>query len=169
MTEVEFYGNSMRPLIQSGAALLCSTERLPRVGDIVLFQADELLVAHRLVGWRGTGAERQMLLRGDNRRRLDPPLDLGRCLGVVEAIFSNGKRLDCRRPVVRVGFWLVAKAGRVAAPDGPRGQAPTGKTRLASRFHRLVCYLVHTCLLVTSWRTSHWRRGNVQGRGPEST
>ena len=152
MTEVEFCGTSMTPIIRPPATVVCCTQRPPHRGDIVLFPDDELLLAHRLVGWRGSGHEARMLLRGDNRRYLDPPLPAHACLGVVVEVRCKGKRLDCTRPIVRAAFRVIATSGGMTAPRC-EGKRPLGViARCGAKLHRLVCHVMHGLLLITSWR-----------------
>jgi hypothetical protein len=151
VTEVEFSGTSMTPIIRCPAALVCDSQRRPALGDIVLFQDDRCLLAHRLVGWR-RGPEIHMLLRGDNRRYLDPPLPVHACLGVVVAVRRNGKRLNCTRLIVRGVFRTIAASARILALRCEPQQRLSGFAACRLKLHRLICYLAHTILLFTSWR-----------------
>ncbi len=151
MVEVEFQGSSMDPILRSGARLRCSCERQPALGDIVVFQADGHLIAHRVIGWRGSSSGRELLLAGDNRSLQDPPVQAAQCLGVVEAINYQGRHLDCTRPFVRATFRALAVANRISArggaSDGTDWEGPTRPGLL----RRLLGHLVHRLLLLIAW------------------
>jgi len=64
-------GRSMAPLIRERSLVLYVREEPPRPapGDIVVFRRDGQLVAHRLIGFRGTGAGAEFREKGDNTLR----------------------------------------------------------------------------------------------------
>lgn len=94
-------GNSMLPTLPEE----CEIEVVPlpgisRPGQLIVFAAGDLLVAHRLVAikadlWRA---------QGDNRRGPDDPLQPEQVLGIVAAARVRGHRVWPRR-----GEWARAQ------------------------------------------------------------
>lgn len=81
-------GFSMRPLIQDGCRIAfrpLGSGEVPARGDIVVFEADSGLVAHRVVDIIGRGAECQLVEKGDNRL-FSRPIALQHVLGIVTRI-----------------------------------------------------------------------------------
>ncbi|MFQ5596360.1 MAG: S24/S26 family peptidase [Anaerolineae bacterium] len=86
--------NSMAPLLRAGDAVWAEPA-LPaslRRGDVVVIQHAGGLVTHRLVAV-GDG---EWLTKGDNTRRLDPPVKANAILGRVVAIERGGDRIELR-------------------------------------------------------------------------
>lgn len=148
MVEIQYTGDSMYPMLASGAVLRCVTDRAPALGDIAVFIANGVPVAHRVVGWTREGDRPRILTAGDNCGRLDPPWDPSACAGVVEMVSSGERRLRCSDLAVRAAFRLVALSGRVALPWSTG--TPTGSRAPWGR--RLVCHLLHRVLLCVAWR-----------------
>ncbi len=59
---------SMLPVLAPGDQVIVRDARQEdlRLGDIVLLQADELRIAHRLIGWRRIDGMRALLTKGDH-------------------------------------------------------------------------------------------------------
>lgn len=137
---VEFTGGSMRPVVPAGARLECRPAATFAPGDIVVFNAGDQLVAHRVLYSRGQGAELTVVTTSDCRAENDGPQEVQRILGVVTALTYGGKTVDCRRALVRSLFRLLAWSHRwhhrrAAGSPGP-----------AARTHRLLCHLAAGCL-----------------------
>jgi hypothetical protein len=87
---VKAQGNSMRPLIAPGARLLVDFGAAPaRVGEIILFQQGDRVVAHRLVAWPSGGPP---IAKGDFEPYCDGPVAFDTILGVVRALDADGAR-----------------------------------------------------------------------------
>lgn len=87
---IEASGNSMRPLIGPGTWMLVEFGSVPRsLGEIVLFSAGELLVAHRVVAWRGEQEPPMLLSKGDTEPYYDPLLRPADVIGVVRALRNS--------------------------------------------------------------------------------
>jgi signal peptidase I len=96
-------GQSMLPAILPGDLLTVRREppQSLQPGQVVLFQRDQKLTAHRIV--RVAGEE--IVTRGDSVPTSDLPVPLSDVLGLVIAIQRNG------RPVsLRFSFWKRAMA-----------------------------------------------------------
>ena len=97
-------GRSMEPTLPSG----CEIEIVPvqgdlRVGDLVVFVAEDALVVHRLVQWR----RGRWLAQGDGRRTPDAPLAVEDILGqVVRATFQGRECWPYRYYRLVAFFWL---------------------------------------------------------------
>jgi signal peptidase I len=89
-------GTSMLPLLREGDRILVSHE-LSEVqqGDILVFQQEEGLVAHRVVRITKNNGERRIYqTKGDNCAKLDSPLSEAEVLGVVNLVSRDGKEYD---------------------------------------------------------------------------
>ena len=90
-------GYSMYPFVKDGDVITVEPfsssnggrQRGPRLGDIVAFCRPETgqLVVHRAIG-RQRG---KVLLRGDNCRQPDDPVDLGAVLGRISRVERRGR------------------------------------------------------------------------------
>ena len=94
-------GGSMMPLLQPGDRL--EVELLPRalrLGDVVVFRAGGVSIAHRIVAMhRGRpDAPRQLITKGDRARACDAPILSNQVIARVVAIHRGGRvvRLDGR-------------------------------------------------------------------------
>lgn len=67
MIEVQVMGDSMTPEINSGERICFSTDKVPDVGDVVLFKCNGELTAHRLLPG--------FILKGDNSKYCDGMLN----------------------------------------------------------------------------------------------
>lgn len=137
---VEFTGASMRPVVPAGAWLECRPAETFAPGDIVVLNAGEQLVAHRVLYCRGQGPELRVVTTSDCRAQNDGPQEVQRILGVVTTISYGGKTVNCRQALARCLFRLLAWSHRwhhrvVARPTSP-----------AARGHRLGCHLAAACL-----------------------
>jgi len=85
-------GDSMHPVIRGGDyvhVVPCAAETLRR-GDVILASTVRGLTAHRIVRIKG----RQIITRGDNSLRADPPVESASVIGkVVQVEQITG---DCR-------------------------------------------------------------------------
>ncbi|NMB79964.1 MAG: S26 family signal peptidase [Methanomicrobiales archaeon] len=98
------YGHSMSPFIRNRDIL--TIEPLPagspRAGDVVAFTYPALgnLVVHRVI----TAEPRTCLIKGDNRRETDLPVDREHILGRVTRVERNGRivraGLGCERSLI---------------------------------------------------------------------
>jgi signal peptidase I len=90
-------GDSMYPTIHDGDAVHVEpcTQHSLRVGEVVLAQASRGLTAHRIVRIRERHGAVQVVTRGDNCLRSDPPLLSVAILGRVVSVERNSlkKRL----------------------------------------------------------------------------
>jgi len=84
-------GDSMHPAIRDGEAVCVERPESPLlVGDVVLARAARGLTAHRIVRvGRHTGAI-EIVTRGDNCFRNDPPLTPDDLVGRVVSVERNG-------------------------------------------------------------------------------
>lgn len=99
-------GNSMAPTLPPE----CEIEIVPllprvRLGDLIVFVADDTLVAHRLVH-RSRGC---WITQGDGRAIPDRPVDPSQVLGVVAAAYLDGRRCW---PGTLSRFWAMLWVAR---------------------------------------------------------
>jgi signal peptidase I len=81
-------GDSMHPTIRDGQAICverCPAEALSD-GEVILAQAARGLTAHRIVGIRKRSEGLEIITRGDNCLRNDPPLRAGELIGRVMGV-----------------------------------------------------------------------------------
>jgi hypothetical protein len=91
-------GVSMRPLIAPGGRLLVEFGATqPRVGDVVLFERGDDLVAHRIVGSRRRDSREQLLVKGDAEAYFDRPIGHEDVLGVVRGVSAGPEGSTSRR------------------------------------------------------------------------
>jgi hypothetical protein len=104
-------GTSMLPSIWPGDILEVHRQSLAEIppGEIVLFERDGRLLAHRVVEKVG-GPERALLTtRGDRLRKSDPPVSPQELLGRVTAILRGGRRIEPRLTRWgRVASWVFS-------------------------------------------------------------
>jgi hypothetical protein len=80
-------GTSMRPLVGPGGRMLVEFgARQTQVGEVVLFERQEAIVAHRVVGRRRRDGREQLIVKGDAEAYFDPPIAHDDILGVVRGI-----------------------------------------------------------------------------------
>lgn len=88
-------GDSMYPAIRDGDTVLvepCMQDSL-RIGEVVLSKAPRGLTAHRIVGIRHRREAVELVTRGDNCLRKDPPLFPTSLLGRVVSVERNGRKM----------------------------------------------------------------------------
>jgi len=106
-------GTSMLPSLWPGDILEVHRQSVAEVspGDIVLFERDGHVLAHRVVGKLG-GPERTLLItRGDRLSRPDSPVSPEELLGHVTAILRGGRRVDPRLTRWRrVTSWVLSRS-----------------------------------------------------------
>lgn len=132
MAQVFIQGDSMAPLLSPGDAVRVRAGEPLRRGDLVVARTAKGLVVHRLVRWN----KGEVILRGDNSPRCDPPLDQEHVLGrVVTLVRSEPPSLRVGLPGVSVvAAWIAAHAWfQAALGAGPR---PKHWATLALRLHR---------------------------------
>jgi signal peptidase I len=98
-------GDSMHPVIRDGdyVQVVPYTTTELRRGDVVLASTGRGLTAHRIVRIEG----RQVITRGDNSLRADPPVESANVLGkVVQVEQITG---DCRK--IDSSVKIIALAG----------------------------------------------------------
>ena len=106
---IDTRGVSMRPLVGPGGRVLVAFGASPtRIGEIVVFERHDGIVAHRLVGSRRRGGREQLIVKGDAEAYFDPPIAPDEVLGVV-----RGVRCDALGPVRRRG--LAGRSARLIA------------------------------------------------------
>jgi hypothetical protein len=97
---LETRGTSMRPLVGPGGRMLVAFGATPsRVGEVIVFERYDGIVAHRLVGSRRRDGREQLIVKGDNEAYFDPPIGRADVLGVVRGVRRTGSG-----PVLRRGF-----------------------------------------------------------------
>lgn len=123
-------GVSMWPVLRAGDTIHVSpiTSGIRR-GQIIVFQAPNGLIVHRVVGQtiRAGTPHPVLIAKGDNRRDRDKPVTPERLLGVVTQRDrgSHSKRLDTAGSrwaglLLWRHAWLVSTARRVLARLRPR-------------------------------------------------
>lgn len=95
-------GTSMLPSVRPGDVLrvVAAKPEDVRRGEIVLFERDGRLFAHRVVE---SGA--RLITRGDRHRHDDPPVEARELLGRVSAVLREGRAVP-----LEAGLW-----GRIGA------------------------------------------------------
>jgi hypothetical protein len=149
---IDASGTSMRPLVEPGGRLLVDFGATPsRIGEVVLFERANHIVAHRIVGSRRRDGREQLLVKGDAEAYFDPPIGREDVLGVVREV-SMGPTLSTSRHgldgrssrlIARVSRW-TGRAARVArrvarhSPGPVRGAALRAIPTLARVPTRLI-------------------------------
>ncbi len=102
-------GSSMLPLLCEGdRVLVAHGRRALRRGDIVLFQREDGLVAHRLLYIQSESAGKVLFTQGDHTQQMDPPLGEAQILGRVTAVRRGERAMWLDTPLWRAVGWLVA-------------------------------------------------------------
>lgn len=149
---LETRGTSMHPLAGPGGRMLVEFGATPsRVGEVVLFERRETIVAHRIVGRRRRDGDEQLIVKGDAEAYFDPPIGREDVLGVVRGLRRGAagpvrrRGLDGRssRVIAQVSRWTGrgARAARRLAdhtPDPIRGVALRAIPTLARVPTRLI-------------------------------
>jgi signal peptidase I len=96
------YGSSMAPAIQPGDLLHIERARPGdiRRGEVILFERDGRLFAHRFVRWHPNG----VITRGDAHLRSDPPIDIDQVVGIVAGVSRDGQYRPCPEYAGFAGF-----------------------------------------------------------------
>ena len=87
-------GASMLPAIWPGDILMvrkCQHESAIVPGEVVLFERDGGLVAHRVVTRLESQKDALLVTRGDSHLRADPPVPEAEVIGVVFSVQRDGK------------------------------------------------------------------------------
>ncbi|MBQ8202840.1 MAG: S24/S26 family peptidase [Clostridia bacterium] len=91
--EVLTQGNSMAPLFKEhrDIAVIKRPENPLKKGDIVLYtRNDESFVLHRIVRIKGE----ELVIRGDNNLNLERDIKADNIIGVLTALYRNGKYMQ---------------------------------------------------------------------------
>jgi signal peptidase I len=104
-------GNSMLPTIRPGDTLVVGrTDAEPvAVGEVIVWLADERLIAHRVVRLWEQAGESYFQTRGDARRQTDPVAPRARILGRVVAVERPERQPTPRTPRHVPGFSRVSR------------------------------------------------------------
>ncbi len=87
-------GDSMHPAIRDGEAVYVERCKSPLlVGDVVLARAARGLTAHRIVRLQQRRGSVEIITRGDNCFRNDPPFTRGELVGRVVSVERNGRQM----------------------------------------------------------------------------
>ena len=127
----------MRPLVGAGSRMLVDFGASPpRIGEIVVFERGDRIVAHRIVDRRQRDGREQLLVKGDAEAYFDPPIGRDDVLGIVRGVSRGATDRPARRGVsgrssrviARVSRWTgrgarVARRIAVASPSPIRGAA----------------------------------------------
>ncbi len=108
-------GLSMHPFIKHGDNLIISPlTRAPRLGQVlaVAMPPDGRLVVHRLIRCQDTWLQTQ----GDNCDEPDPHITPGDVLGVVTAVYRQGRRVVAP---LAIGGYLLVMCRRLGCPIRP--------------------------------------------------
>lgn len=146
-------GTSMTPLVGPGGRMLVEFGATPtRIGEIVVFERGDQIVAHRVVGRRQRDGREQLLVKGDAEPYFDPPIGHDDVLGVVRGLQRAGAEPLVRRGVgggrssrliAGVSRWTgrgarVAHRFAIHTPDPFRGAALRAIPTLARVPTRLI-------------------------------
>ena len=91
-------GNSMYPTLQAGDTAfvdICPVEQLKK-GDIVVFKANNMLIAHRVVEIKSTNQEFYIQTKGDNCLQTDAFFKSDVLLGKINSFTRNGRRISIK-------------------------------------------------------------------------
>jgi hypothetical protein len=149
---LETRGTSMTPLVGPGGRMLVEFGASPsRVGEVVLFERHDTIVAHRIVGRRQRDGREQLLVKGDAEAYFDPPIGRDDVLGVVRGlsrgedapVHRRGLAGRSSRVIARVSRWSgrgarVARRLATRTPDPVRGVALRAIPSLARVPTRLI-------------------------------
>lgn len=136
---LEAIGISMQPTLPPGSRLLVDFGRRDaRIGEIVLFERRDAIVAHRIVATRGHGAGLALIPKGDGEPYPDGAIRPDDVLGVVRQVVRPdghevGAALGGPRGalVARVSWWS-SRAGRAATRMATHAPSPVRPVVVAS-------------------------------------
>jgi signal peptidase I len=127
-----FGGTSMLPTIRPGAEVLLQCGDEVRVGDVIVFIADDRPIVHRVVAISGRGSV--VLTCGDAHVVPDQPItDRGRLVGRVVGVRRNGGFVPVASPPDRVARRVCVTATTALLRLGP---GPAERLIAAIRFAR---------------------------------
>lgn len=121
---IPLHGTSMLPLLRDGDQVLVSHIRdQVQVGDIVVFQRDDGLIAHRVLRVSPCDSGGYLRTKGDHVQGLDPEMSEGEVVGRVLAIRRDARlmRVDSSgwrafskliATVMLLQAWFYHKAGK---------------------------------------------------------
>lgn len=94
-------GASMMPSVWPGDALLIERRIFEAIatGDVVLFEREGRLVAHRVIATAGESENRKWTTQGDGMPTADAPVSVSEMLGKVARIERDGRCLEPRAVV----------------------------------------------------------------------
>jgi signal peptidase I len=102
-------GRSMLPLIRAGDRVLVAHGSADvQRGDVIVFQCQGRLVAHRVLRVECHSSERVFLTKGDNSRHFDPLVNAKKVVGRALAVEREGRRISLDTAPWRVMGWLIA-------------------------------------------------------------
>ena len=104
-------GSSMLPFLRDSDVVELEPASAPRLGDMVLVQAAERYVLHRIVRMDGGAG---FFIRGDAQPNCEGPFTLDAVLGRVTTVWRNGRARALER-----GLWRLA--GLVWVRTSPLG------------------------------------------------
>jgi signal peptidase I len=115
-------GQSMQPTIEDGDMITVAPVAPAdiRRGDILLYQSERSVKAHRVVGINQPERRPEYVLRGDASDTCDDPVEATQVLGRVVSVQRRGRRIDL---VSRRAKWL--HAARASASPVLRWLRPT--------------------------------------------
>jgi signal peptidase I len=137
---IRVFGTSMLPTVWPGDVLIfepCRADDL-RPCEIILYQRDERLIVHRLVGISRNGDQLALLTRGDGQRHSDLPVLEEAVLGRAILIQREGRApcpLPARQSLLQRLFSWMATRFTLFSEFALRVHSSC--TWLASRFLRL--------------------------------
>jgi signal peptidase I len=102
-------GHSMQPLLRAGDRVLVAHGSAGvRRGDVIVFQRQGGLVAHRVLRVESRPSGRVFLTKGDNSRRFDPLLSANEVVGRALAVERGGRQISLDTAAWRAAGWLIA-------------------------------------------------------------
>ena len=106
-------GSSMLPTIWPGDVLEVRHQGVAEIqsGDVVLFQRQGQLVAHRVVHRLGRPGGNLLITRGDRQSAADPPMTKEEILGrVTEVLRGNHRKVPRLTFGCWVGAWILSRS-----------------------------------------------------------
>lgn len=112
--QMKMVSNSMIPLICQGNELLIELNpKTIRLGDILIYRHNNLLIAHRLIKSYDVEGKSFLILKGDRVRHSDSPLPaekvIGRVIG-VKHFLGYANYISIRWRVINVSVFLLSKS-----------------------------------------------------------
>jgi signal peptidase I len=121
------HGGSMLPLLHDGDQMLVSHDLSSvRAGDIVVFQREQNLVAHRVMVTVNSSRGRELRTKGDSWLYYDLPISEKQIFGTVLAVRRANRQMRLDTPawqasgravagVMRMQAWLYTKGHRAGS------------------------------------------------------